>query len=191
MTVCGLSGTPRVRGNSEILLNHALSSFKEVGWATKIFRLSEFSVLPCTGCDLCDESGRCVINDDMDRIYDAFRECRALVISTPVYYRTMSAQLLSVLQRIYAVRREKPLAGKVGGAIAVGRGSSGGQSIAINQIYTWMLSCGMVCLPGELNGVTAVADNPGEILDQPNRLRQAEMLGENMLSIAQKLNVDL
>ena len=131
---------------------------------------------------------RCVIDDDMDQIYRAFRECRALVISTPVYYRSVSAQLLAVLQRIYAVKHEKPLSGKLGGAIAVGRGTSGGQSIAINQIYTWMLSCGMICLPGELNGMTAVADKPKEILDQPKRLRQAEILGENILSLAEKLS---
>ncbi len=44
-----------------------------------------------------------------------------------------------------------------------------------------MLSCGIICVPGELNGVTAVADEPGDILNQPNRLKQAEILGSNIL----------
>ena len=72
-------------------------------------------------------------------------------------------------------------------AIAVGRGKTGTQAITINIIYTWMLSCGVVCVPGELNGVTAVADEPGDILNQPNRLKQAEILGFNMLKAAKVL----
>jgi hypothetical protein len=64
---------------------------------------------------------------------------------------------------------------------------SGGQTIAINTIYTWMLSCGIICVPGELNGVTAVADKPGEILNQKNRLKQAETLGINIKEVAEKL----
>jgi hypothetical protein len=31
----------------------------------------------------------------------------------------------------------------------------------------------MLCVPGELNGVSALADKPGDILKQENRLRQA------------------
>jgi len=104
-----------------------------------------------------------------------------------MYYRNVSAQLLSVFDRLYAVHVERPLEGKVGGAIAVGRGTTGAQAITINVIYTWMLSCGLLSVPGELNGVTAVADKPGDILNQPNRLKQAEILGSNILKVAQVL----
>ena len=45
----------------------------------------------------------------------------------------------------------------------------------------------MVCVPGELNGVTATASEPGDILAQENRLRQARVLGENVLWVAQRL----
>jgi hypothetical protein len=50
-----------------------------------------------------------------------------------------------------------------------------------------MLSCGVICVPGELNGVTAVADKPGDILNQKNRLEQAEILGSNVLRVAKSL----
>jgi multimeric flavodoxin WrbA len=123
----------------------------------------------------------------MHMIYEAFRWCDAILLSTPVYSRNISSQLLAVLDRHYAVSVERPLRGKVGGAIAVGRGSCGGQSITINALYNWMLSCGVVCVPGELNGVTAVASNPGDILKQEDRLRQAEVLGSNVSFVAEKL----
>ncbi|MFX0004974.1 MAG: flavodoxin family protein [Candidatus Hermodarchaeota archaeon] len=188
MNVIGISGTPRKRGNSEILLRYALKPFEDNAWNIKTFLLSELEIKPCNACDSCRKTGTCIINDDMQEIYDAFRWCNAIIISTPVYYLNVSAQLLSLLQRIYAVNVEKPLEGKVGGVIAVGNGICGGQTLAANAIYTWMLSCGIICVPGELNAIKAVADKPGDILNQENQLNQAEILGLNVLKTAKLLN---
>ena len=150
-------------------------------------RVRELTVNPCRSCGSCVTEGTCVIHDDMHLIYQAFRDCDALIMSTPTYWRNVSSQLLSVMDRQYGVEREHPLRNKAGGAIAVGRGTGGGQTIAISAIYNWMLSCGMVCVPGEMNGVTAAASEPGEILKQENRLRQARILGENVLWVATRL----
>jgi multimeric flavodoxin WrbA len=187
MNILGISGTPRENGNSDILLQHALHPFEEAGWEVTLLRLRELSVKPCQACEGCRSEGICVLNDDMHLFYDAFRWCDALIVATPTYSRNVSAQLLSVMDRHYGVGEERPLAGKPAGAIAVGRGTCGGQTIAINAIYTWMLSCGAICVPGELNGLTAVADEPGDVLKQEKRLRQARVLGENVMRVAKKL----
>jgi len=73
------------------------------------------------------------------------------------------------------------LTGKLGGAISVGRGQGGGQAIVLTIIHNYYLSSGALCVPGEMNGVSAVADKPGDILSQPNRLKQARTLGENIM----------
>jgi len=122
----------------------------------------------------------------MPVFYDAFRRCDALIVATPVYYRNVCARLMAVMERHYAIRHERPLAGKPGGAIAVGRGTGGGQAMTINRIFTWLLSCGAICVPGEMNGLTAVADAPGDVLKQEKRLRQARVLGENVLRAAMR-----
>jgi multimeric flavodoxin WrbA len=187
MNVLGISGTPRQNGNSDILLQHALRPFEEAGWEANLLRLRELTVKPCLACELCTLHGNCAIDDDMHLFYDAFRRCDALIVATPTYSRNVSAQLLAVMDRHYGVREELPLKGKAGGAIAVGRGTCGGQTIAINAIYNWMRSCGAICVPGELNGLTAVADEPGNVLKQEKRLRQARVLGENVMHVAEKL----
>jgi len=188
MNVLGISGTPRINGNSEILLQYALKPFEESGWSIRHFKLSEITVAPCRACeDICKGQGECVIKDDMGMIYDAFGWCDAIIVSSPTYSRNICSQLMAVFDRSYAIGKLRLLEGKVGGAIAVGRGTGGGQNISLNAIYTWFLSCGVVCVPGELNGVTAVASDPGDILNQPNRLKQAEILGKNVLNVASKL----
>jgi multimeric flavodoxin WrbA len=189
MNILGISGTPRENGNSDILLQHALHPFEEAGWEVTLLRLRELVVKPCQACELCSLHGSCAISDDdMHFFYNAFRRCDALIVATPTYSRNVSAQLLAVMDRHYSVREERPLKGKPGGAIAVGRGTCGGQTIAINAIYNWMRSCGAICVPGELNGLTAVADEPGDVLKQEKRLRQARVLGENVMHVAEKLH---
>ena len=182
MQILGISGTPRKGGNSEILLGSALAPFSEAGWDITRILLSELSIAPCVGCEACqNQDGCCIDNDDMKKIYDAYDNCNAIIISAPAYWRNVPAQLKAVFDRTYAVGKKRPLQGKLGGAICVGRGSSGGQSIVLNIIHNFYLSCGALCVPGELNGVTASADKPGGILEQPRRLNQARILGENII----------
>ena len=183
MNVLGISGTPRKGGNSEILLDAALNPFAEAGWEINRILLSDRKIGMCTGCEACCERNACYIEDDMREIYEAYRHCDAIIISAPAYWRNVPAQLKAVFDRTYGVK-DRPLTGKLGGAIAVGRGSSGGQSIVLNVIHNFYLSSGVLCVPGELNGVTASAGKPGDISNQPRRLDQAKMLGENIIKYA-------
>lgn len=189
MNVLGISGTPRNKGNSHILLEHSLRPFEKSGWKVTVLRLSELTVKPCTACDYCQiHKGRCNIEDDMHLFYSAFQECDALIVASPVYSRNICSQLMAVFDRHYAVNIARPLEGKIGGVIAVGAGEGGGQAIAICTIYNWMRSCGVIGVPGELNGVTAVAYKEGDVLKQKKRLHQALILGENIIRAALKIH---
>lgn len=188
MKVLGISGSFRKKSNSHILLEHALRPFEEAGWEVTLLRLLGRTVDPCEACDYCrDNDSRCKLNDDMQLFYDAFRQCHALIVASPVYSRNVCSQVMAVFDRYYAIDPERPLEGKVGGAIAVGAGGGGGQSITLCSIYNWMRSCGMVGVPGEMNGVTAVALEEGAVLEQEKRLRQAVTLGRNVLNFTTKI----
>jgi len=185
MKAIGISGSPRKGGNTEILIKYALEPFRELKWEVKEFFLSEKIIKPCIGCDSCQETGSCVIkDDDMDLIYNEFASCDALIIGSPTYYRNVTSQLKALFDRYYAFGDKRPLEGKVGGAIAVGRGEGAGQSIVLNIIHNFYLSSGAICVPGELNGLSARADKCGDILKQERRLQQAKILGRNILKYA-------
>jgi multimeric flavodoxin WrbA len=187
MKILGISGSPRPNSNSRVLLDHALKPFEKENWEIVRFDMSEFEVKFCNGCDLCLATNKCVLDDDMHKIYKAFFECDAIIISSPVYNRTFSSKLSAALERIYAISSLKPLKMKPGGAMAVGAGTGAGQNNTLQAIYTWMLSYGMICVPGELNGVTARASVAGEIIHDEKRLRQAGILGENVLEVARRM----
>jgi multimeric flavodoxin WrbA len=181
MIILGISGTPRKGGNSEILLDAALEPFEDAEWEIRKVLLSENNIQPCIGCEYCVQNMSCSIeNDDMKKFYEVFEICDAVIVSAPTYWRNVPAQLKAVFDRTYGLKN-RPLEGKLGGAISVGRGAGGGQSIVLNIIHNFYLSNGMLCVPGELNGITAVADKPGDILRQPRRLEQARILGRNII----------
>jgi multimeric flavodoxin WrbA len=184
----GISGSPRANGNSEVLLQKALEPFKEKNWEVVEFYLSKNNVLPCDGCDSCMDSNKCKINDDMQILYNELKNFDAMIIASPTYFRNVSAQLKALIDRTYALTNSNFLKGKVGGAIAVGRGEGGGQSFTLSIIHNFFLSSGMYCVPAEVNGVSAVADKAGEIINQPKRLRQARILGENILGLAESIS---
>ena len=168
--------------NSECLLNAALEPFAEAKWSIKKALLSEMIINPCIGCDFCVEGKLCCINDDMNEVYRLYAWCNAIIISSPSYYRNVPAQLKAVIDRTYAVK-DHSLKGKLGGAIAVGRSTSGGgQTNVLEAINNFYLSSGMLCVPGELNGVTVSADKPSDVLGQPHRLEQARVLGRNIIN---------
>jgi len=145
MNILGLCGTPRKGGNSEIFLDYALKPFQKEGWSVRRILLSEVNVKGCTGCETCFKGANCPVEDDMRRIYDALEWCDAMIVSSPVYTRNVTSQLMAVFDRTPASRWQKVLRGKVGGAIAVGRGR--GQAISVLTIYNWMLSDGIICVP--------------------------------------------
>ncbi len=188
MKVIGISGSPRKNGNTEILLRESLKPFHENGWQVFEFYLSDKYVSPCDGCDSCLNSSGCIINDDMQFLYDEFQNFDAMIVASPAYYRNVTAQLKALIDRTYATIHSQTLKGKLGGAITVGRGEGGGQSLVLSIIHNFFLSSGMICIPGEINGVSARADKPGDILSQPKRLKQARILGENILEFCEKLN---
>lgn len=189
MKVIGISGSPRKDGNTEILVREALKPFYEKGWEVTEFFLSNKKINPCLGCETCCETGTCVIeDDDMNLFIKELEDCDALIIGSPAYYRNVTAQLKALFDRSFVFKNRKLLSGKLGGAIAVGRGEGGGQCLVLSIILNYYLSSGALCVPGELNGLSARADKPGDILKQGNRLKQARILGENIIKYSEMIN---
>ena len=99
MKVLGLSGSPRRGGNTELLLDRALEGAKERGAGVEKIVLSELNIHPCRHCGGCARTGWCVIEDDMQGLYDRFRTLDALVLAAPVFFMGPPAQTKSMMDR--------------------------------------------------------------------------------------------
>ena len=98
-----LSGSPRKGGNSDILCDEFAKGALENGNQVEKIRVTEKKIAPCTGCYFCrNHGGRCALNDDMGDILQKIIDCDVLVLSSPVYFYSMCAQLKAVIDRTVA-----------------------------------------------------------------------------------------
>jgi multimeric flavodoxin WrbA len=67
--VLGLSGSPRREGNTDILLEEMLRGAEERGAKTERIIISKLKFSPCLECHGCDDTGKCVLDDDMEKVY--------------------------------------------------------------------------------------------------------------------------
>lgn len=99
MKVLGILGSPRVGGNSDILLEQALAGAMEAGAQVEKIILAQKKISGCLDCDQCDETGVCVIEDDMPEIQEKILEADCVIHSVPVYFWSMTAQMKAYLDR--------------------------------------------------------------------------------------------
>lgn len=103
MNIIGIIASPRKEGNTAFIINQILEGAKAQGAETEAFSFSNLDIKPCRGCNGCKQSDRgCVINDDMQKIYDALEHADAIVLGLPIYMGQMSAQGKIFMDRLYA-----------------------------------------------------------------------------------------
>ncbi|MCM8785905.1 MAG: flavodoxin family protein [Candidatus Omnitrophica bacterium] len=98
MKIVGICGSPRKDGNSEILLDEFLRYFEEKADVKKIF-LNKLKFVPCQECEIIRKDGRCKINDDIQNVYDEIESADIVVVATPIFFGSLSAQLKMMIDR--------------------------------------------------------------------------------------------
>jgi FMN-dependent NADH-azoreductase len=99
--IMAIIGSSRKNGNTEALMEAFLEgvlSGEEIIEVER-FRLADMDISPCRACGACEKTGACVINDDMQIIYDSFRKCDGLVIASPLYFGSVSALVKAMVDR--------------------------------------------------------------------------------------------
>jgi multimeric flavodoxin WrbA len=109
MKIVAILGSPRKEGNSELMLNEAIRAVEEEGHSVTLFRPSDMDISPCTNCGGCDETGECIIEDQMNEVYSAIRQADRFIISSPIFFFGIPAQLKALIDRCQAIWCEKYL----------------------------------------------------------------------------------
>lgn len=102
MNIIGFVASPHKTGNTAWAVNKILEGAKGQGAETQVWYASELAIKPCQGCLGCVQRNKCVINDDMQKLYEALGNADALVLGTPIYMGQMSAQAKAFTDRLFA-----------------------------------------------------------------------------------------
>jgi multimeric flavodoxin WrbA len=100
-----LNGSPHAQGCTTALAEKVAAAAECSGAAVTSFFLNSMRIQGCQGCFQCQKTGRCAVQDDMQLIYDALADSDAVVLASPVYMWSMSAQLKAPVDRLFASLR--------------------------------------------------------------------------------------
>lgn len=92
MLVLILLGSPRRRGNSELVAEAVARGARSCGAVVETVRLNDLRMRPCQGCGGCAQSGRCILNDEMKPLYEQCDRADRVVLVSPCYFYGLSAQ---------------------------------------------------------------------------------------------------
>ena len=98
-----MSGSPKKSGLTNLLLDESLEGARAAGANTDKIILNDLSFKACQECFKCDDAGGCVLSDDMKIVYDKIRDADALIVASPIYFGTITAQLKAMIDRCNAI----------------------------------------------------------------------------------------
>ena len=101
MKIVVLNGSPRKNGNTEIMCN----TFAEAAKAHEVVRLdiAQMNIRGCMGCKYCyTHQGECVQKDDMENVFAELKDADMVVFASPIYWFDITAQMKTVIDRLYA-----------------------------------------------------------------------------------------
>ncbi len=100
--VLGILASPRPRSNTGVLLARVLAAAEGAGARTELVSLRELAYRSCLHCGGCDQTGRCVVQDDLQRLHQRLRAARHLVLASPIQFAAVSGDAKAMIDRAQA-----------------------------------------------------------------------------------------
>lgn len=130
MKVLLINGSPNERGCTATALGEIADTLRAEGVESETLWLGVKPIAGCIDCGSCRKTGRCVFDDEVNRLIARLSEFGAIVVGSPVYYAGPSGQLTAFLDRFF--HAGSGFAGKLGAAVVSCR--RGGATAAFDRL---------------------------------------------------------
>ncbi len=189
MKMLGICASPRKNGNTDILLEKVLEGARARGGQTEKIFLSDLNISPLEEKEYenAAKEGLSEAGDDMRIVFSKIEECDVLVMASPIFFGSLSAQAKTMIDRFQRVwlaknilKKEIFQKKKKGAFISVEATNredffQNAKSIirnffaTINVKYDGELFCGGV-------------DKKGKVMENPEVLKKARELGARLVN---------
>jgi len=191
MNILGIFGSPRKGGNTDILLQEALESAAGEGATVSTLRCCDLQIEGCVECGGCDETGECVIDDEMTLVYPKLLESDAIILASPIFFYSMPSQAKALIDRCQAMYCKRRIEKELGVASA-GDHKGDGYLICVGATKGKNLFDGVQLVAryfydalgkGYKGGIQfRSVEGKGDIARYPEYLQQARELGKRIVS---------
>ena len=99
MNVLGINGSPRVGGNTDLLLDKVLSGAKTKEVNIEKVLLAKLKFSPCLECEKTPNDGRCWLKDDLQQVYSKIENSDIIILASPIFFGSLTAQTKMLIDR--------------------------------------------------------------------------------------------
>ncbi len=173
--VCIL-GSPKPNGNTATILKEIFRAFEEQGIQTAMHCLSEETIHYCTGCKSCAVDGKCIHNDDVQKIICEILQSQIVILASPSYWGDITGQMKVFIDRCTPYCNTNPAslfkaANLKGIAVAVRAGPNRAENE--NLIHTFEHFLGHLDIPLVASFTAEGIDTPQDLNHKPEILKMA------------------
>ena len=172
MKILGICASPRGSKSTTLRLVQALlKGAKEAGAEVELVDVCDLDIKFCNACQVCFKTGVCVHKDDFQGLYDKILAADGLVWGSPNYFRSVTAQMKTLIDRMADAVHCQLLAGKYCASVA-----SGGSNY--DQVTTYLDGL-MINFGAFVTGSIGVAMNQGPAAMEEAE-KKATLLGKSL-----------
>jgi len=185
MKILAIVGSPRLRGNTNYLVDEALKEAAKLGAQTEKIMLTKHRLNPCRGHDGCASFTSCRQKDDGVWILDKFCEADGVILATPVYYYNVSAQMKVFIDRNYFLyKHDRKCGARAVGIIVVAEQE--GIKDTLHTLRRFIDSSLEVTEDG-IFIASGYASKAGDARKNPSLAEEARRLGRKMVAKLQEM----
>jgi multimeric flavodoxin WrbA len=113
MNILALIGSPRKKGNTNILVDQILKGSEEKGHTAQKLFLYDYDISPCIDCRTCKRGDYvCPLRDGMRELYPKIEDADLLLLGAPNYWYGPPAKMKLLIDRLRPFVLNKKLKGK-------------------------------------------------------------------------------
>jgi multimeric flavodoxin WrbA len=189
MKIVAVNGSPRVDGNTALLLRTVLNELEAEGIATELLQVGGTAIRGCTACYQCgkNKNRQCSIkNDGFNEIFKKLDEADGFILGSPTYFADLTSEMKALIDRAGFVSRSNGFLfkHKIGAAVVAVRRAGGIHAFdSINHLFQ---ICGMFTV-GSSYWNLGFGRGPGEVEQDAEGIATRVELGKSMAFLAKKV----
>ena len=187
--VLGISTSPRLNANSDLLLQQALAGAESAGAETEYIRLRDLNIAPCIECNSCYKKGVCRVEDDYQMLSSKMLEADRLIFATPIFFMTVCAQAKALIDRCqclwarkYVLKQPLQTIGRDRRAMVIAVGGTKSKKMFESVRLTAKYFLDVLEMNYAANLFINNIDEPGRIKKHPTAMDEAFRLGRDLVS---------
>lgn len=130
-----VNGSPHPHGCTDVALSEVAMQLGKHGIETEMLWLGNEAIHGCIACGKCRKAGKCIFDDEVNRVAAKAEEYDGIVVGSPVYYGGPDSQICAFLDRLFYSAGKKFVRKPAAAVVSCRRGGATASFERLNKYF--------------------------------------------------------